>query len=76
MTKDNNLIPVKESGTKLTEDLECPYCNGHMKLDTSYLNQISHTVNCPYCEKKVHAGDDIYDEGCRSESDPVPELDR
>jgi DNA-directed RNA polymerase subunit RPC12/RpoP len=76
MSKNNNLIPVKESDTNLTEALECPNCNGYMKLDISYLDQVEYTVTCPYCNEKVTVGDNVYDEGCRPESDPVPELDR
>lgn len=75
MKNNNNLIPVDKSDTYLTEDLECPFCAGHMKLDLSYLEQITREVNCPYCEKKVVVGDDVYDEGCRPEEDPIPTIE-
>jgi len=48
---------VDSSKTALTTDLECPLCGGHVKLDTSYLEQVSETVICPYCHRNVSVGD-------------------
>jgi len=35
------------------EVFECPFCNGSLGLDSSYLDQVNHIVNCPYCSKPI-----------------------
>lgn len=44
---------VMIDNTELSEALECLNCGGHMKLDNTFLDQVSDSVNCPYCSTKL-----------------------
>lgn len=37
---------------------ECPRCHGHVMLDSSFLEQVSLRVTCPYCRSKVEVIDE------------------
>ena len=42
-------IPVSKDKCELEGPYECPYCQGHLMLDASFLEQVQGDINCPYC---------------------------
>uniref|UniRef100_A0A6M3Y148 Uncharacterized protein n=1 Tax=viral metagenome TaxID=1070528 RepID=A0A6M3Y148_9ZZZZ len=29
---------------------ECPFCGGHISVDSTYLDQVDNEIICPYCK--------------------------
>jgi DNA-directed RNA polymerase subunit RPC12/RpoP len=48
---------VCPENVELEGPYECPRCGGHMMLDATFLDQVSTTIDCPYCRLKVRADD-------------------
>jgi len=47
---------VKEAraqDVELEGPYECLHCKGHFMLDTTFLDQVSDTITCPYCTRTV-----------------------
>ena len=44
---------VSKEMTELEGVFECPSCGGHMSLDSTFLDQVSSTVHCPYCKEPM-----------------------
>lgn len=45
------LVPADR--TELEGPYECPFCGGHVMLDTTFLDQVKLETTCPYCKKEV-----------------------
>lgn len=41
------------SGIELIGPYECPLCGGHFSVDVTYLDQVSQTINCMYCQEEI-----------------------
>jgi DNA-directed RNA polymerase subunit RPC12/RpoP len=39
--------------TELEGPYECPSCGGHVKLDSTFLEQVQEWVTCPYCQTDI-----------------------
>ena len=48
-----NIKIVDDDKCELTETLECLKCGGHMKLDVTFIEQVSETMCCPYCNIEI-----------------------
>ncbi len=45
----NYWIPVDKEKIELEGPYECPNCQGHIMLDATFLDQVSDSIFCPYC---------------------------
>ena len=52
-----DLLPVAVEMTEMEGPFECPVCHGHMFLDSTFLEQVTWAVTCPYCEASVQVND-------------------
>ena len=55
--KKNYFLETSEDLTELEGPYECPHCHGHVKLDSTFLDQVTLKVRCPYCGKVVQVPD-------------------
>ena len=47
---DRHWLPVDEEKCQLEDSpFECPVCQGHVKLDLTYFEQVEDWCYCPYC---------------------------
>jgi len=52
MTRENHsytFFVVHATEVELEGPFECSGCGGHIKIDTTFLEQVSNCVWCPYC---------------------------
>jgi len=50
-------VIVVEDITKVELDekvYECPYCSGHFKVDSTFIEQVDAVVYCMYCNGKIN----------------------
>jgi hypothetical protein len=44
--------PINRDQCELSGPYECG-CGGHIMLDATFLDQVSSTITCPYCERAL-----------------------
>jgi len=42
---------VPSEHVELEGPFECAICGGHLMVDVSFLNKVSWTITCPYCQQ-------------------------
>jgi uncharacterized Zn-finger protein len=45
---------VSEEKVELDAPFECPGCNGHVRLDLTYFEQVNEWTHCPYCGARLY----------------------
>jgi DNA-directed RNA polymerase subunit RPC12/RpoP len=62
------LKPFKD--TQMEGPYECPDCHGHIMFDSTFVDQVSHVVTCPYCEEQMIIPEDQSDQEIIISLDP------
>lgn len=44
---------VSKEKVELEGPYECPHCQGHFMLDSTFLEQVEMGINCPYCVSTI-----------------------
>jgi len=50
---------VNPENCELEGPYECPYCGGHVMLDTTFLDQVNLKTFCPYCKAERSVNETI-----------------
>ncbi len=56
--------PVSKEKVKLIGPYECGYCQGHLMIDASFLEQVDELITCPYCKLLQDVEGQIKDQVC------------
>lgn len=47
------LVPISKANCEFTGPYQCPYCQGHLMVDASFVKQVAPKIVCPYCQLAV-----------------------